>query len=964
MAARQTNLEDPFSKGDTLTHRSNADQSTQSGLEYALEPLPSDTLAEPSLAPSAHAPQATCSTTRIIANITGYRESARTASMSPQDVKDLREAHKIHIEGKHPPRPIMSFEDCGLPTKMLTNLVDRGFARPSSVQVQSVPAGLSGRDMIISAETGSGKTAGFLIPILSHAYGLSQSSAATTQGPYALVLTPTRELAMQIEQVAKDIVQGMPNMRTALLVGGQAMASQAHRLSQNIQIAIATPGRFIDILAKHTDITFSNVFCLVLDEVDVMFSLGFGRQVKKILDILPNPPHGRQSIVCSATISKQIQWLVEKHMENPLRIRIGDMKEQKQEPKSTARVTDIFSPSSKIKQTIIWVENDSKKKQLFSLLKDPKYYRPPVLIFVESRVGADLLASTIQAKCPGVKAASVHGDKSLEERASILKSIVDGILPVVVATGLLARGLNLHVATVINFDMAPSITEYVHRVGRADPEEATKVAARIKGGPKLGGMAWAITFINNDHQSIHSEFASMLDGLDINQVTPLPPQLKRLVVRNTRRILDSSQQPASARPAVNTSKRKAAFARQSQGGGGGGGGVLGAKKRRCAGTSIWHHVAIGTVRTRQTFILSQLKSTQYHAPLALGMVLNRSLLPSRTLTMFARRSLRAKSKSTATAPVNMLSTVRERTYGAPSIANGLRHTFSTGTSTQAVEENKDAMPSAVTPGTWLDRMPKSVQPYLYLTRIDKPIGTWLLFWPCAWGITMASYSAHLPWTSTLSTIGLFGVGAVIMRGAGCTINDLWDRNIDKKVERTKVRPLASGAVTPTQAVAFLGLQLGAGLAVLTQLNLYSILLGASSLSLVVTYPAMKRITYWPQVVLGLAFNWGALLGSSAMLGAANWPVALPLYASGVCWTLVYDTIYAHQDKKDDVKIGVKSTALRFGEKTPEFLAAFSTGMTVNYENPADCWSKFASNKWTGALVFSGIAGDYLHQLMM
>ncbi|KAI8597421.1 UbiA prenyltransferase family [Dissophora ornata] len=295
-------------------------------------------------------------------------------------------------------------------------------------------------------------------------------------------------------------------------------------------------------------------------------------------------------------------------------------------------------------------------------------------------------------------------------------------------------------------------------------------------------------------------------------------------------------------------------------------------------------------------------------------------------------------------------------------------------------------------------MPKSIQPYLYLTRIDKPIGTWLLFWPCAWGITMASYSAHLPWTSTLYTIGLFGTGAVIMRGAGCTINDLWDRNIDKKVERTKVRPLASGAVTPAQAVAFLGLQLGAGLAVLTQLNMYSILLGASSLSLVATYPAMKRITYWPQVVLGLAFNWGALLGSSAMLGATNWQVALPLYASGVCWTLVYDTIYAHQDKKDDVKIGVKSTALRFGEKTPEFLTAFSTGMismlalsgymndqgplfyalsvggaaahlawqlkTVDYENTADCWSKFASNKWTGALIFSGIAGDYLHQIMI
>lgn len=594
MAARRTNLEGPLthsdtnnnngnnsssSSGDTLTHRSKSDQSTQHGLEHALIPLPSDPLAEPSLAPSAHVPQATYSTTRIITSVTGYRESAKTASMSPQNVKDLRKAHQIHIEGKHPPRPIMSFEECGLPAKMLTNLAERGFARPRSVQVQSVPAGLSGRDMIISAETGSGKTAGFLIPILTHAYGLSQSSAATMKGPYVMVLTPTRELAMQIEQVAKDLVQGMPNMRTALLVGGQAMASQAHRLSQNIQIAIATPGRLIDILAKHTDITFSNVFCLVLDEVDVMFSLGFGMQVKKILDILPNPPHGRQSIVCSATISKQTQRLVEKHMENPLKIRIGDMKEQKQKLKPTARVTDVFSPSSKIKQTIMWVENDSKKKQLFSLLKDPKYYRPPILIFVESRVGADLLASAIMAKCPGVKVASVHGDKSLEERASILKSIVDGTLPVVVATGLLARGLNLNVATVINFDMASSITEYVHRVGRADPEEATKVAARIKGGPKLGGMAWAITFINNDHQSIHSEFASMLDGLDTNQVTPLPPQLKHLVVRDTRQILGSSQQPALAGPAVNTSKRKAAFSQQSHGGSGGRV-ALGAKKHR------------------------------------------------------------------------------------------------------------------------------------------------------------------------------------------------------------------------------------------------------------------------------------------------------------------------------------------------------------------------------------------------
>ncbi|KAF9334670.1 Para-hydroxybenzoate--polyprenyltransferase, mitochondrial precursor (PHB:polyprenyltransferase) [Podila minutissima] len=335
------------------------------------------------------------------------------------------------------------------------------------------------------------------------------------------------------------------------------------------------------------------------------------------------------------------------------------------------------------------------------------------------------------------------------------------------------------------------------------------------------------------------------------------------------------------------------------------------------------------------------------------------------------------------------------------LSRATAHKFSSSTPSSTTSTSDPVpptnAPTSLQPGTWLDRMPKSIQPYLYLTRIDKPIGTWLLLWPCIWSITMASYGANLSVGPTAYMIGLFATGAVIMRGAGCTINDLWDRNIDNKVERTKVRPLASGAVSPAQAVAFLGLQLSAGLAVLCQMNLYSIMLGASSLSLVVSYPAMKRITYWPQVVLGLAFNWGALLGSSAMLGATNWSVALPLYASGVCWTLVYDTIYAHQDKKDDLKIGVKSTALRFGEQTPTYLAAFSTGMvsmlalsgymndqgplfyalsvggaaahlawqlrTVNYDNPADCWSKFASNKWTGALVFSGIASDYVYHML-
>ncbi|KAI5479146.1 4-hydroxybenzoate hexaprenyltransferase [Pseudohyphozyma bogoriensis] len=277
--------------------------------------------------------------------------------------------------------------------------------------------------------------------------------------------------------------------------------------------------------------------------------------------------------------------------------------------------------------------------------------------------------------------------------------------------------------------------------------------------------------------------------------------------------------------------------------------------------------------------------------------------------------------------------------------------------------------------------------------MDKPIGTWLLFWPCAWSITMAAYSAALPVGTWAYNLALFGTGALVMRGAGCTINDMWDKDIDKKVDRTKLRPLASGEVTPFQALSFLGVQLSVGLGILTQLNLYSIALGASSLSLVVLYPLMKRITYWPQFVLGLAFNWGALLGSSAMLGVCDWGVALPLYVGSVAWTIVYDTIYAHQDKSDDIHAGVKSTALLFGENTRPILTGFSASFislltlagylnhqslpfylisvggsamhllwqlrTADLETRESCWKVFKSNRDLGAIVWLGMVTDYL-----
>lgn len=287
--------------------------------------------------------------------------------------------------------------------------------------------------------------------------------------------------------------------------------------------------------------------------------------------------------------------------------------------------------------------------------------------------------------------------------------------------------------------------------------------------------------------------------------------------------------------------------------------------------------------------------------------------------------------------------------------------------------------------SWIDvYLPKGIQPYAKLARLDKPIGTWLLAWPCMWSITLASTPGHLP---DFKMMALFGCGALLLRGAGCTINDLLDRDIDNMVERTKLRPVASGLLTPFQGICFLGFQLLLGLGILLQLNNYSRVLGASSLLLVFSYPLMKRFTFWPQAYLGLAFNWGALLGWSAITGSLDPSIVFPLYFSGVLWTLVYDTIYAHQDKEDDIKVGVKSTALRFGDSTKQWTAAFGIACisslalsgfnadlgwpfyafltaasgqlawqiwTVNLACRADCNRKFVSNKWFGALIFSGI----------
>jgi 4-hydroxybenzoate polyprenyltransferase len=292
-------------------------------------------------------------------------------------------------------------------------------------------------------------------------------------------------------------------------------------------------------------------------------------------------------------------------------------------------------------------------------------------------------------------------------------------------------------------------------------------------------------------------------------------------------------------------------------------------------------------------------------------------------------------------------------------------------------------------GNWVDtRAPQWSRPYLRLSRLDRPIGSWLLLMPCWWSAALAAGVAR-DISQLLSIIALFFIGAFAMRGAGCTWNDITDRDLDALVERTRSRPIPAGQVSVPQAAAFLVVQALIGLAVLVQFNRFAIITGIASLVIVVVYPFMKRITWWPQIVLGLAFSWGALMGFAVTLSRID-ATALLLYAGSIAWVIGYDTIYAHQDTEDDALIGVKSTALLFGARTHQALMIFYTLAVVliglalarggagspawvgllafaahliwqirrlQITDPALCLRVFKSNRDAGLLLFAGLLAD-------
>ncbi|KAH7521314.1 hypothetical protein FEM48_Zijuj07G0019900 [Ziziphus jujuba var. spinosa] len=394
-------------------------------------------------------------------------------SVSSDQTELLRRRLDIHVKGDFVPAPILSFSSCGLPLKLLQNVEAAGYDVPTPVQMQAIPAALVGKSLLVSADTGSGKTASFLVPIVSHCANSRLKSCKNQKNPLAMVLTPTRELSIQVEEQAKLLGKGLP-FKTALVVGGDSMAGQLHRIQQGVELIVGTPGRLIDLLIKH-NIELDDVAIFALDEVDCMLQRGFQDQVMQIFRALSQP----QVLMYSATISKDIETMASSMAKNVMFISVGMPNR----------------PSKAVKQLAIWVQSKQKKQKLFDILLSKQHFMPPVVVYVSSRLGADMLSNAITVTT-GIKAVSIHGEKPMKERREIMRSFIMGEVPVMVATGVLGRGVDLlSVKQVIVFDMPNSIKEYVHQIGRAS---------------RLGEEGTAIVFVNEENKNLFPEFVEIL----------------------------------------------------------------------------------------------------------------------------------------------------------------------------------------------------------------------------------------------------------------------------------------------------------------------------------------------------------------------------------------------------------------------------------------------------------------------
>ncbi|XP_001641091.2 probable ATP-dependent RNA helicase DDX59 [Nematostella vectensis] len=420
-----------------------------------------------------------------------YKEHPTIAALTAEQVKQLRDKMEIKVKGEHVVSPVLEFFHCSFNESLSKNLSNHGYHSPTPIQMQVLPVLLSGRDVMVCASTGSGKTASFLLPMISrihHITGKLLPSSPEVRFIYGLILAPTRELCMQIEKQTKEFVHGMTNMRTALLIGGVPVPPQLHRLKMGVQVIVATPGRMVEIISRQA-VDLTHVIGCVVDEVDTMLQLGFEQQVQQILERLSNR---RQTMLFSATIPPSIEAMASRLLNAPVFISAGSPS----------------LPTKAVKQLILWVEEKSKKKQLFSILKDSRHFNPPAVVFVESKLGADMLAEAVSKVCH-IKCLSMHGDKPQAERAQILQDFLAGECPLVVSTAVLGRGVDLlNIRQVINFDMPPTYEEYVHQIGRAG---------------RLGATGWSISFINNASKGLFLQLINKLQPMGVK----LPDELTR-----------------------------------------------------------------------------------------------------------------------------------------------------------------------------------------------------------------------------------------------------------------------------------------------------------------------------------------------------------------------------------------------------------------------------------------------------
>ena len=401
------------------------------------------------------------------------------SSLSSNQISEIRKTLDVHVlEGDATPA-ILDFKQVNMHHTLIENMSKSGYIIPTAVQSQVIPVVLDGSDALVCSGTGTGKSGAYLIPIIHRIqFWVRQIS---TEHVFGLIILPTRDMAIQVENMTKELCTGINNMKTALVVGGLSTAQQSYRLDSNVQIIVATPGRLLELSPD-----LSHCFTLVVDECDVLLDASFHEQIKSVMRLLPSR---HQTLMFSATISDETRKYAKQLLYHPVQINIGKP----------------CNPTNKVKQMILWVENDSKKKKLLSILQDKRFNKPPVLVFVESKLGALLLADFLIKK--DILCGVMHGDKTQEARTKIINELESGRYPVLVSTNILGRGMNMpSVTQVILFDLPPSMDQYVHQIGRA------------LSGNKIGN---AFVFVNNSNKSMFLQ----LFELSLSSMVTLPIQL-------------------------------------------------------------------------------------------------------------------------------------------------------------------------------------------------------------------------------------------------------------------------------------------------------------------------------------------------------------------------------------------------------------------------------------------------------